>query len=110
MNAADIGDQHLFAERGQVDDVVDAGAERLDPFELGRVAHHMVGHGRRETEQDVGVGDVGLYQGMVADHVDGQLRELFQQHGLVAGPHRFLDFGEDEEIWHGGGCIVTNRA
>ena len=34
VDAADIGDQHLFAERGQVDDVVDAGAERLDPFQL----------------------------------------------------------------------------
>ena len=108
VDAADIGDDDLFAERGQVDDVVDAGAERLDPFQLGRVAHHVVGHGRGKAQQDVGVGNVRLYQGMVADHVDGQLRELFQQHGLIAGPHRFLDFGEDEEIWHGGGGIMTN--
>ncbi len=78
MNAADIGDQHLFAERGQVDDVVDTGAERLDPFQLGRIAHHMVGHGRREAQQDLGVGNKGLYQGMVADHIDGQLREPVQ--------------------------------
>src|SRR4029077_12669544 len=37
VNAAHIGDQPLFAERRQVDDVVDAGAERLDPFEPGCV-------------------------------------------------------------------------
>ena len=101
MNAADIGHDDVRSERWQVDDVVDAGAERLDPFQLGCVAHHVVGHRRREAQQDVGVGDIGLYQGVMADHVDGQLRELFQQHGLITGPHRFLDFGEDEEIWHG---------
>jgi hypothetical protein len=30
------------------------------------------------------------------------LRKPLQQHGLVTGPHGFLDFGEDEEVWHGG--------
>ena len=38
---------------------------------------------------------------MMADHIDGQLREALQQHGLVTGPHGFLDFGEDEDIGHG---------
>jgi hypothetical protein len=61
----------------------------------------MVGHRRGKAQEDFGVGNEGLYQGVVADHIDGQLREPLQQHGLVAGPHRFLDFCEDEEIWHG---------
>ena len=34
MDAADIGDDHVLAERGLVDEAVDAGAERLHPFEL----------------------------------------------------------------------------
>ena len=73
MDAADIGDEHLTPERGQVDDIVDAGAERLDPFKLLGVAHHMVGHGRRKAQQDVGVGDIGADLVVMADHVDGQL-------------------------------------
>jgi hypothetical protein len=47
---------------------------------------------------------------MMADHIDGKLRETFQQHGLVTGPHRFLDFGEDKEVGHGAPRIVANRA
>src|SRR6185312_6587610 len=41
VNAADIGDDHFLAERGEVDDVVDARAQRLDPFQLRRVSHDM---------------------------------------------------------------------
>ena len=108
VDAADIGDQDLFAERGQVDDVVDAGAERLDPFQLGRVAHHVVGHRRGKAQQDVGVGDIGADIVMMADHIDGQLRKPLQQHGLVTGPHRFLDFGEDQHFRHSGsGAGIT---
>ncbi|MEJ2434720.1 MAG: hypothetical protein P8Y53_16730 [Pseudolabrys sp.] len=106
MDAADIGDQHVRVERGQVDDVVDAGAERLDPFQLGGVAHHVVRHGRREAQQDVGVGDVGLDLAVVADRMDGQFGEQLLEPRLVAGGHRFLDFGEDEDVRHGGRGVL----
>ena len=109
MNAADVGDDDFFAERGQVDDVVDAGAEGLDPFELRRFGDDMVGHWRREAHQHFGVGDIGADVVMMADHVDGQLRKPFQEHGLVAGPHRFLDFGKNEEIWHAGWYNAKRR-
>ena len=66
------------------------------------VAHDVVGHGRRKAQQHLGAGDVGADVVVVADDVDGQLRKPLQQHGFVTGPHRFLDFGEDEKICHGG--------
>ena len=100
VDAADIGDHHLFAERGQVDDVVDAGAERLDPLQLRRVAHDVVGHRRRKAQQNVDVGDIGADIVVMADDVDGQLRKALQQHRLVAGAHGFLDFGENKNIRH----------
>ena len=82
MDAADVGDQHLFPERGEVDDVVDTRAERLDPFQLGRISHDVVGHRRGEAEQDLGVADVGIDHGVMPDHVDLQLREARKQHCL----------------------------
>ena len=39
---------------------------------------------------------------VVADDVDGELRKPLQQHRLVTGAHGFLDFGENENVWHGG--------
>ena len=65
-------------------------------FSFLALAHHLVGHGRGEAQQDVGVGDIGLDLAVVADHVDGERGEALEQHGLVTGPHGFLDFGEDE--------------
>ena len=102
MDAAHVRHHHLFAERGQVDDVIDAAAERLDPFQLLGVAHHVVGHWRREAQQHLDVGDVRRDVIMVPDHVDGELRKALQQHALVTGAHRFLDFGENEDLRHGG--------
>jgi hypothetical protein len=66
-----------------------------------RVAHHVVRHRRRKAQQDVGVGDIGIDLAVVADHVDGQLREQLQEPGLVTGLHRLLDFGENEDLRHG---------
>ena len=100
MNAADIGDDDVATERGQVDDVVDAGAERLYPFQLWRVAHDMIRHRRREAQQHIGVGDIGSDIVVVADHIDGQLWKALQQHGPVTALHRFVDFGEDQNVCH----------
>src|SRR5207249_4949475 len=88
--------------RWQVDDVVNASAERLDPFQLGRVADNVVRHRWRKAQQNVDVADIGVHLVVVADHIDGQLRKAFQQHRLVAGAHGFLDFGKDKDVGHGG--------
>ena len=42
MDAADVGDDHVRGERGLVGDAVDAGAERLDPPQLGGVVENRV--------------------------------------------------------------------
>ena len=102
VDAADICDQHLFAQRRQVNDIVDAGPERLDPFKLGRIAHYMVGHRRRKAQQDVCTGNVGADIVVMTDHIDRQLRKSLQQHRLVTGAHGFLDFCENEDVGHGG--------
>ncbi len=100
MDAANIRDQHLFPEGRQVDDVVDTGAERLDPFQLPRVAHHVVGHRRGKAQQNVDIGDVRAHIVVMTDDVDGQLREALEQHRLVARAHGFLDFGKNKDIRH----------
>ena len=38
---------------------------------------------------------------MVADDVDGELREPLHQALLVAGAHRLLHFGKDQNLRHG---------
>ena len=69
----------------------------------------MVGHRRRKTKQHVGVGDVGVDIAVMADHGDGKLGKPLQQHLLVAGPHGFLDFGEDEEVGHSTDLVRGTR-
>jgi hypothetical protein len=60
----------------------------------------MVGHRRREAHEHFGVGDKGRDVVMMADDVDGELREAFEQHHLVARLHRFLDFAENQNVCH----------
>ena len=100
MDATNVRDQHFFSERRQVDDVVDAGAECLDPLQVRRIAHHVVGHRRGKAQQNVDVGDVGAHIIVMSDDVDGQLREALKQHRLVACAHGFLDFGKNKDIRH----------
>jgi hypothetical protein len=100
VNAAHIGYQHVFAKRRKVDDVVDPGTERLNPFQFWRVADDVISHRWRKAQQDISVGDIGADVLVVADDIDGQLRKPFQKHRLVAGAHRFLDFRKDEYVGH----------
>ena len=75
VDAVHVGDDHVLPQRRQVDQVVDAAAERLDPLQGGAVAHHLVGHHRREGEQRIGGRDVRCDLGAVIEDVDGQLAE-----------------------------------
>ena len=71
-------------------------------FSLGASRTTWSAIGGEKHKQDVGIGDKRIDLAVVADRVDGQLREQFQQPGLVTGLHRFLDFGQNEYLRHGG--------
>ena len=70
VNAVDIGDDDVLAQRRLVDEVVDAGAERLNPFQPWRLLQHIVGQHRREGEERVGVRDMRPDLGVMIDQVD----------------------------------------
>jgi hypothetical protein len=54
MDAVDVGDDHVAAQRRAVDQVVDAGAERLHPLEPLRLLQNMVGQHGREGHERIG--------------------------------------------------------
>ena len=70
VNAVDVGDDDVFAQHRPVDQIVDAGAERLHPFQLGAGAQHVVAQPRRKCQQYVGGRDIGPDLGMVIHKID----------------------------------------
>ena len=75
VDAADIGDDHVLAQRRLVDEVVDAGAQRLDPFQAVRLLQDLRGEHRREGEERVGGGDMGADLGVMIDQCRWRPRE-----------------------------------
>ena len=73
MDAVDVGDDDVFAQHRPVDEIVDASAQRLHPFQPGAGAQHVVGQPWRKGEKNVGGGDIGPDLGMVIHQVDVKL-------------------------------------
>jgi hypothetical protein len=62
-------------QRGQVDDVVDAGAERLDPAQTLGPRDHGVGQHRPEGDERLRRADHGLGLAMMRRDVHGRIGE-----------------------------------
>ncbi len=75
MDAVHVGDDHVLAQARPVDEIVDPGAERLDPFEPRRRLQNVVGEHGREGQKRVGCGDMGSDLGMMIDQIDVEFGE-----------------------------------
>ena len=100
VDASDIGDDHFGPERRQVDQVVDAGAEPLHPFEPGRLGQHLVPEHGGEGDQDLGLADLRFDLGMVIDQVEADLRKAGLQAIAIGGGHVLGQAQKNDGIGH----------
>ena len=110
MDAADIGDDHLVAQRRLVDDAVNAGPERLDPFQLAGGREHLVAQHRPECHQDLGFGHERCGLGEVIDDVDLQLRKALAQPRGVEVANLLRERQQDEQAAHSDFCLWQSNS
>jgi hypothetical protein len=79
LDAAHIGDDHVVAQSRLVDEIVDAGAERLDPFESRSGGQHIAGQHRSESDKRIGLVDERPDLGMMVNQLDRDLRKALAQ-------------------------------
>jgi len=66
MNAARAGDDDVARQRRKAQEVVDAGCQRLNPFQRSHASDDVVVDDHAECDQHVDVGEVGGKLGGVA--------------------------------------------
>ena len=103
VDAPDIGHDDVLAQRRLIDEVVDAGAERLNPFQVWRLLQDFGGHHRREGDQSVGVRDMGPDLGMMVDQRHRHVGKALLQAVAVLLADRLGQAEQNEDIGHRGG-------
>jgi hypothetical protein len=106
MDAADIGDDNVFAQRRLVDEIIDAGAERLDPFKPPCRFQHMTGEHGREGNERVGAIDIGCGFGMVIHQLDRGGRKAPAQAVPILAAYRLRQGQKNENIGHAGDFLT----
>ena len=101
-SAVDVGDDDVFAQHRPVDQIVDAGAERLHPFEASAGAEHVVAQPRRKCQQYVGGRDIGPDLGMVIHKIDIKFWEFRLEAIAILGVEFRRQRQEDQKIGHAG--------
>ncbi len=99
----DVGQDDVVAQGRAVDDIVDAGAERLDPFQPGRALQDVVRpifEMRAEGNQHLCLGKVGIELADVVDHVHAQRREVCPNVVVVLRAHVRGQGEENEDAGH----------
>ena len=107
VHAVDVGDDNVVAQRRPVGEIVDAGADALNPFQLRRMAQHMVGavpEIRPVGDQHIHVGQIGIGLGDVIDQRDVDARKRLADAVVVGTRQRFRQ-AENEQ----NGCHAASR-
>ena len=109
MNATRTGQQHARPPGRTAEKVIDAGGERLDPFQTHRLAHEVVVHTDPESDEDIDGGHLQRQRRQILhcinrlDRVDGQSRTgLSEPLGIMVG----MGF-EDQDVHVAYGAFAT---
>src|SRR5262249_45069831 len=86
-----------------VDEIVQAGAKRLNPFKLARGFQDLTGQHGREGDGRIDGADIGPGFGMMIDKLDRGCRETPAQAIPILTAYRFGQSQENENIGHAGG-------
>ena len=102
MDSVDVGDKDVFAQHRTVDQVVDACAERLNPFQFGAGAQYVIRQARREGQQDIRFRDIRSDLGMVIHQVDIQFWEFRFEAVAILIVQLWRQRQKDQQICHAG--------
>ena len=75
-------------ERRQIDKVIHAGPQRLNPLQIHGIPHHVIGHHRTVGHENIRAADVGINLAVVIDQINEQIRKrLRADESSIASEH-----------------------
>jgi hypothetical protein len=100
MDAVDIGDDDVFAQRLLVDEIIDAGAQRLHPFQARRLLQHFGRQHGREGQKRISLGDMRADLGVMIGNIDRQLRKACLEPVVILVADIFWQSQKDQQVRH----------
>ena len=79
VDAAAAGDQHVWLERRAAQEMIDAGRQRLDPFQPRRAGEHEILHLDAEHHHDIDIAKIARDFAFVVEELKLQRGKFFAQ-------------------------------